>query len=200
MATNKEKLYFCTENANKFNEFKDILKNLGLLEKYDFIQFSISIPEYQGDEVEIAREKAIYVKGLDNIQYPFLIEDTSLGFTCLNGLPGPYIKAFSKKIGNEGISSLVSKYEDNTAEAICTIALVNSSTEEPIIIQGKVLGFISPKPSGNGFGWDPVFSPKYYDNDKLNSIMRTFGDMDQNIKNGCSHRSKAIVELYRYLI
>jgi inosine triphosphate pyrophosphatase len=39
---------------------------------------------------------------VQHIKGPCLVEDTSLCFNALGGLPGPYIKWFLSKIGPEG--------------------------------------------------------------------------------------------------
>ncbi len=61
----------------------------------------IDLPEYQGTPEEVAREKcklaAKHVKG------PVIVEDTSLCFNALGGMPGPYIKWFLKEIGPTGL-------------------------------------------------------------------------------------------------
>jgi len=44
-----------------------------------------------------------------------IVEDSSLCFNALKGLPGVYIKWFYKKIGNEGLYTLLDGWEDKTA-------------------------------------------------------------------------------------
>ena len=51
------------------------------------------------------RLAAQYTKG------PVLVEDTSLCFTALQGLPGPYIKHFLDGLGNEGLYKLLAAHE-----------------------------------------------------------------------------------------
>ena len=46
-----------------------------------------------------------------------LVEDTSLHFNALNGLPGPYIKWFLDKIGHVGLNNLLAAYTDKSAYA-----------------------------------------------------------------------------------
>jgi inosine triphosphate pyrophosphatase len=54
---------------------------------------SLDLPELQGEPEDVAREKcklaAAQVKG------PVMVEDTSLCFNALGGLPGVYIKVSS---------------------------------------------------------------------------------------------------------
>ena len=42
---------------------------------------------------------------------PVMVEDTSLCFNALGGLPGVYIKWFLEKTGHEGLNNLLAAYE-----------------------------------------------------------------------------------------
>ena len=65
---------------------------------------SIHLPEIQEiDTIAIAKHKAILAAQLVN--GPCLIEDTSLEFTALGGMPGPYIKWFQETLKSEGTLS-----------------------------------------------------------------------------------------------
>ena len=50
------------------------------------------LPEIQGTSEEVAISKAR--EAFKIVQKPVIVEDVSLFFTALNGLPGPYIKHF----------------------------------------------------------------------------------------------------------
>ena len=97
-------IYFVTGNKEKFREVKDILKG------FDVEQIELDLPELQGELDEIVREKARLAAEKSN--KPVFVEDTSLCFNALNGLPGPYIKDFINKIGVPGIYELAGKYSD----------------------------------------------------------------------------------------
>ena len=62
----------------------------------------IDLPEYQGEPDDIARQKC--EEATKHVSGPVLIEDTSLCFNALGGLPGPYIKWFLKNLGPEGVT------------------------------------------------------------------------------------------------
>ena len=53
---------------------------------------------------------------------PVLIEDTSLCFNAMKGLPGPYVKWFWKNIGCEGLVRMLDGFKDKTAVAVSIIA------------------------------------------------------------------------------
>ena len=85
----KNKIVFVTGNPNKVEEFLDILGN-------DFphtiLAQKIDLPEYQGTSEEICVEKCRAAVGA--LQVPVIIEDTSLCFNAMAGLPGTYLHAF----------------------------------------------------------------------------------------------------------
>ena len=96
--SNKNKIiYFITGNANKLKEFNQVI---GTIDNYEFQSKNIDLPEYQGEPEEIAVEKC--KTAIEVAKCPVLIEDTSLCFNALKGLPGPYIKWFLDKLKPEG--------------------------------------------------------------------------------------------------
>ena len=78
-------LTFVTGNANKLRELKAILGNSITIQSQ-----KIDLDELQGEPEEITIAKCKAASAL--IQGPVLVEDTSLCFNALGGLPGPYIK------------------------------------------------------------------------------------------------------------
>ena len=88
---------FITGNPNKLREFGQII---GDVAPFVFDSKNIDLPEYQGEPEEIAIAKC--KTALEIAKSPVLIEDTSLCFNALGGLPGPYIKWFLDKLKPEG--------------------------------------------------------------------------------------------------
>lgn len=64
--------------------------------------------------------------------------------------------------------------------------------EKPTLYQGKCPGSIVPPRGDTNFGWDPCFQPDHESGE-------TFAEMDKEIKNKISHRSKALTELINAL-
>lgn len=87
-----------------------------------------------------------------------IIEDTSLCFNALNGLPGPYIKSFLEGVGREGLSKMLDGFEDKTAFAECRVAYCRPGEEAKIFL-GQAPGSIVRPTGESNFGWDPVFMP-----------------------------------------
>ena len=97
------------------------------------------------------------------INAPVLVEDTSLCFNALNGLPGPYMyeeildiaaspykplftdiyiflsfrKWFMHSIGYAGLNNLLAAYEDKSAEAITTYAFCAGPGKDVHLFQGR---------------------------------------------------------------
>jgi inosine triphosphate pyrophosphatase len=66
---------------------------------------NIDLEEYQGEPEEIATKKC--TQAVLQVDGPVIVEDTSLCFNALGGLPGPYIKWFLGKLKPEGLPKLL---------------------------------------------------------------------------------------------
>jgi inosine triphosphate pyrophosphatase len=155
----------------------------------DFINDNcLDLPELQGESEDIVKEKSKLAA--DKTKKTVFVEDTSLCFSSLNGLPGPYVKDFIKKIGIKGLSELANKYEDNTAIALVSIGYCEPG-KEPMVFQGKVKGKIVSPRGDTRFQWDQIFMPEGFG--------ITFSEMTMEEKNKISHRKKAFEVLRAWL-
>jgi len=196
MTTIKPKLYFVTENTNKFNEANEILQQLNC--KYQLVQLKLDLPELQGTSDEISYQKALKAEKLlrtAGYSDPFIIDDTGLHYNCLGGMPGPYIKWFLKAVGCDGLSKLSDSFDDKTAYAQCVITVMMNDINDPVLLRGIVNGTIVQPRGQKSFGWDPVFEP--FEEEGGNG--QTYGEMSEEYKNGMSHRFKALKLLVDYL-
>ena len=75
----------------------------------------MDLDELQGTLEFIATRKA--KEATLNCDTAVMIEDVSLCFNALKGLPGPYIKDFLGNIGREGLYKMLQGFEDKTAFA-----------------------------------------------------------------------------------
>ena len=180
----KKILKFITTNNNKYSEYKTIL---GLnAPNIEVEKLSIDVPELQGEPENIAKEKLIYA--LKKEKGPLIIEDTSLCFNGLCGLPGPYIKDFLK-LKPEGLYKLIENNNDKTAYAQCIIGLGFNNNYKLFI--GRTNGSIVVPRGIEKFGWDSVFQPDGFD--------KTYAELNKDVKNSISHRYKAIALMIEYL-
>lgn len=80
---------FVTGNAKKLEEVKLFLSKSGEL-PFALVNQKIDLPELQGEPEEISAEKCRLAA--EQVGGPVFVEDTSLCYNALGGLPGPYIK------------------------------------------------------------------------------------------------------------
>jgi inosine triphosphate pyrophosphatase len=163
---------------------------------------NVDLPEIQEVNTEaIAKEKALL--GAQLAGGPCVVEDTSLQFTALGGMPGPYIKWFQDRLGNQGLYNILTAYQDKTAQAVCTLAFCPYPHADPVLFTGITHGTIVQPVPGRGFGWDAIFVPAYTDNvndkDNVNETNtctsntgKPFSLMTTEEKNQKSHRGKAV--------
>jgi len=105
--------------------------------------------------------------------------------------------------------SLKQFLDDKSAQAMCTFAVMSDEMQEPELfqvqyssllskiqdlqIQGICPGQIVVPRGETSFGWDPCFQPDH-------DSGHTFAEMDKNVKNGISHRSKALEKVINYFV
>ena len=179
------KINYVTSNQGKFQEAQHILKD------WQLQQVNIDLPELQGTRQEIIQAKA--KTALERLHSPLIVEDVSTYLHALNGLPGPYIKEFLKKLGPIGIADLVHRYEDHTCLVICTVAYIQPGAE-PICFEGIVEGTVV-KPRGDylfhPLSWNQIFLPK--------GSQRTYGELSLEELSRLSMRLLALTQLREYL-
>jgi len=129
-----------------------------------------------------------------------LADDSGLEVDALGGAPGVYSARYA---GGSGGGNDVRNYEKLLAELknvpdekrgarfVCCMALAfPDGTVETFL--GYAEGVICREPRGKtGFGYDPVFIPKGYEN--------TFAEMSGEEKDKLSHRGKALEKLRNFL-
>ncbi|NMB66726.1 non-canonical purine NTP pyrophosphatase [Candidatus Woesearchaeota archaeon] len=175
-------LYFITGNKGKFEEVKCILPNVE--------QLDLDLPEIQ----DIDGKKIIKAKLLEALKHKkeeLIVEDTSLYFNCLNGLPGPLIKWFMKAIGNEGLFNLVERFGNFKAEAKTIIGYAKNE-KEIHYFEGSIKGTIVFPKGKLGFGWDSIFQPIGYS--------KSFAELTSEEKNEISMRKIALLKLKEFIM
>ncbi|KAG7384558.1 hypothetical protein PHYPSEUDO_002458 [Phytophthora pseudosyringae] len=186
MSSAKPVLTFVTGNANKL---KEVVAILGADFPFELRNQAVDLPELQGEPADIAKEKCRLAA--QQVQGAVLVEDTSLCFNALKGLPGPYIKWFLEKTGHDGLNNMLAAYEDKSAYAQCIFAYAPTGAEPQVFI-GQTHGKIVPARGPTTFGWDPVFQPDGFD--------QTYAEMEKATKNQISHRYKALEALRAHLV
>ena len=146
-------LIFITGNANKAKYLADYFHMEVEHQKLD-------LPEIQSlDLREVVEDKAR--RAFTEVGKPVLIEDVSVTFDALKGLPGPLIKWFDQTVGNEGMCRMLDSFETRKAQTEVEFAYCDG--KEVHIFSGLVRGTIAESPRGEGgFCWDKIFIPDGY--------------------------------------
>lgn len=187
----KLNIAFVTGNAMKQREINMILSNNAATSDDDGKSFvnlrilDVDLPEIQEINTEaVAKNKAI--QGAQLAGGACVVEDTSLEFNALGGMPGPFIKWFQDKLGSDGLHKILIGYEDKSAAAVCTLAFCPYPHADPVVFTGRCEGTIVEPIEGRGFGWDSIFVP--------DGQTEPFSCMETEEKCKISHRGKAVVQ------
>lgn len=182
--SNPPRLFLVTSNVGKLREVRDILQGVEVENR------PLDLPELQGKSaVEISRQKA--AEAFRQVGHAVIVDDTSLCFHALGGLPGPYIKWFLDSAGCVGLHKMLVGFNDFKASAKCIFVLAECpDAAKAVVFEGVVPGTIVEPRGDNGFGWDKVFQPDGW--------TKTFAEMTQEEKNSISHRKLALLEMKRF--
>ena len=211
------RLVFASNNAHKLDEVRAMMPaGIEVLSLRD-IGFEQEIEE-TGTTLEENSEikaEAVYqwlrVTGYGLRIDGVFADDTGLEIDALGGKPGVYTARWyleNERLKMKGereifaanrkkaLRELEGK-EDRGAQFRTVITLIGgrkNATEghNTLQVEGVVRGRIATEEYGEGgFGYDPVFIPEGYD--------KTFGELPAEVKNGISHRSRALAALVKAL-
>lgn len=97
-----------------------------------------------------------------------------------------------EKVGPEGLSKMLTGFEDKSATAVCTFAYTSGESDKVLLFQGKTEGKIVDPRGPRDFGWDPCFQP--------NGFPQTYAELPKDVKNSISHRFKAVDALKNHFM
>lgn len=181
-------LVIATRNRHKLDEIRAILGSPGLQ-----LSSALDHPEVpdvveDGDTFEAnAIKKAVALHRATGAWA--LADDSGLEVDALGGEPGVRSARYAGEPVDHAanIAKLLAALRgvaDRTARFRCVIALAGPGFP-PSTVEGRCEGVITAAPRGTGgFGYDPVFVPEGH--------ARTFGELDAALKNGISHRARAL--------
>jgi XTP/dITP diphosphohydrolase len=188
-----KKLLFATNNLHKLKEVKEIIGNSFSILSLKDVSIEEDIPETSDTLEGNARQKArtIYEKtGMD-----CFADDTGLFVDALDGRPGILSARYAGEACTfeDNIRKVLAELqhaENRNASFRCVICLILGGTEH--FFEGRIDGVILNEKRGTeGFGYDPVFVPK--------GQSQTFSEMPLYLKNGLSHRGRAIWKMMKFL-
>lgn len=179
-----------TNNAHKVDEFKRILKPLGI-NVLSAKEAGVDLGEVEENGTTFSENARIKALSAYNIaKMPCIADDSGLCVDALDGAPG----IFTARYGGEALTQtqrnayLLNNMSDipaekRTAKFICSICCIVNN-DLCIDVQGICNGSIATVPSGeDGFGYDPVF---------LYEDGRCFGEISGDEKDEISHRGVAL--------
>lgn len=186
-------LVFATNNKHKLKEVQQKIGNSFRLVSLEDIGFFDEIPEDYATLEENASQKSWYIQ--KRFELNCFADDTGLEVESLNGEPGVYSARYAgdHKNPKDNLIKLIENLrgiKNRNAQFRTVVSLIFEGTEYRF--EGVVKGSIIDEPRGvEGFGYDPVFVPKGYN--------QTFAEMDLILKNSISHRGLAIEKLSHFL-
>ena len=199
------KIVFATNNQHKLQEIRDILGSEFEIVSLKDIGCDVDIPETGNTLEENAMQKAQYV--YDHYNLSCFADDTGLEVEALNGEPGVHSALYAEGTDHDSEANMAKllrnlEGKDNRKARFRTvIALIQkqdvcpcgcTSIKKVNRFEGIVDGSIATEKHGTaGFGYDPIFVPEGYD--------KSFAELGESIKNGISHRARAVAKLAEYL-
>ena len=199
------KIVFATNNQHKLQEIRDILGSEFEIVSLKDIGCDVDIPETGNTLEENAMQKAQYV--YDHYNLNCFADDTGLEVEALNGEPGVHSARYAEGTDHDSEANMAKllrnlEGKDNRKARFRTvIALIQkqdvcpcgcTSIKKVNRFEGIVDGSIATEKHGTaGFGYDPIFVPEGYD--------KSFAELGESIKNGISHRARAVAKLAEYL-
>ena len=156
------------------------------------------IPETANTLEGNAIQKARYV--VENFGYDCFADDTGLEVPALGGEPGVHSARYAEGTDHDSEANMqkllrcLADKDDRRAQFRTVICLARKDdVADYTLFEGIVKGTIAKEKQGTeGFGYDPIFVPEGYE--------ESFAQLGMDIKNGISHRARAVEKLARYLV
>lgn len=185
------KIILASGNKGKIAEFKKLFPNEDVICYKDIIGDYEVIEDkdtFKGNAVKKAEE--IYEK-INDDNIIVISDDSGITVPILNGEPGIYSARYagegsSDKKNYEKLIAELNKKDIKRTPAFYTACIAIIYKKQTYTVHGWMHGDVINEARGdNGFGYDPLFIPKSYD--------QTLGELDTELKKSFSHRSKAVV-------
>ena len=199
------KIVFATNNQHKLQEIRDILGSDYEVVSLKEIGCDVDIPETGNTLEENALQKAQYV--YDHYHLSCFADDTGLEVEALDGAPGVHSARYAEGTDHDSEANMAKLLRELNGKenrkarfrtVICYIEKKDvcpcgcTSIKKIHQFDGIVNGSIATEKHGTeGFGYDPIFVPEGYD--------LSFAQLGEEIKNGISHRDRAVAKLAEYL-
>lgn len=136
----KSKVYFTTGNVGKAEYLAKFLD-------MEVEHKKIDLEEIQSMDLKEIVQKKVRA-AYDIVQAPVIVEDISLEFKVLNGLPGPFIKFFVDNMKLQDVCDLLGEDKSRGAKVRCVFGYFDGENER--YFEENRDGMIAKKPEGDG--------------------------------------------------
>ena len=186
------KIILASANKGKIREIKEycdyeVLPYSDVVEPFDIIEDGDTFQENA-----LIKARAIYEK-LQDVEGSFVVlsDDSGISVPALNNEPGIFSARYAGEnvTDKENLHKLIDELKKNNIEKTeafytAAMAIVTDKGEE-FTVHGWMHGYVIAEARGDkGFGYDPMFVPEGYHD--------TLGELDSDVKEKLSHRSKAL--------
>lgn len=191
------KIVFATNNAHKLSEIRSILGERFDVLSLNDIDCHDDIPETANTLEGNAIQKARYIT--EKFGIDCFADDTGLEVASLGGEPGVHSARYAEGTDHDSeanMQKLLTRLNGKTDRSAQFRTVIALSRKDDIadytLFEGVVKGRIAIDKQGTeGFGYDPIFVPEGYE--------ESFAQLGIDIKNGISHRARAVAKLAKYL-
>ena len=203
-----KQIIFATNNTHKLEEIRAIMGDTVKVLSLADIGCHADIPETADTLEGNAVQKAQYI--WQHYHTSVFADDTGLEVDALGGAPGVHSARYADGTDHDSEANMQKLLREMQGKSVRTarfrtvIALImapedaaaygaDTATDAvPLLFEGRVEGTIATAKHGTeGFGYDPLFVPQGYD--------KSFAQLGNDIKNGISHRARAVAALCRFL-
>jgi XTP/dITP diphosphohydrolase len=188
-----KELYFASQNENKLREIQAMMPDGFFLKGLQDLGHNKPLQEDYDTLEQNAHQKANTI--FEKFNVSVFADDTGLEVVALNGEPGVKSARYAgeNRSNEANIDLLLKNLEgstDRSARFRTVIVLILKGKKHQFegIVEGDI---ISEKRGSDGFGYDPIFIPKGYN--------QTFAEMSLEQKNKISHRKRALQTMIDFL-
>ncbi|TLD81274.1 RdgB/HAM1 family non-canonical purine NTP pyrophosphatase [Helicobacter sp. MIT 11-5569] len=193
------RLILATSNQDKIREIKEIYAALAKRLKLEILAWDKLITPFEIEENgknfkenALIKSKAVFEalknKGILKCDDIVLSDDSGICVDALGGKPGIHSARYSGGNAVDNLNLLcaeVAKLPHKTSNAHYCACIGISSAQGDFSAHGFMYGRVISTPKGqNGFGYDPMFIPKGFE--------QTLAELSSEEKNAISHRTQAL--------
>lgn len=193
------KIVAATSNKGKIVELANLLEG----SRFEVIGLDSFAPIAEPEEDGITFAENAAIKAGFYARHTLcwaLADDSGLIVDALGGAPGVFSARYGGAAATDAdrIKKLLTEIDRTnddirSARFACAIAVADPDGRVRFAAEGFCEGRIAREPAGvGGFGYDPVFVPDGHS--------RTFGELDLEVKQRISHRSRAMAKIIPYLL